>query len=190
MGKKKKSCIMKLLKYIVNIPFALCVLFLRLLGKCIGATYKQISVMFNLWVQGGILVLSALMPLLQFLDHSSTRDTFYNREWLTELGYHCIRFSITNWIMMFFFLVLYALIYVGLYIWMFHHYRLPWDKAYDRCVNDLETLAREWHCSYQCVNLVVFIFLFLFIIGLNYILVQLIGVNMFIVRFWQTDCIQ
>ena len=91
---------------------------------------------------------------------------------------------------MFFFLVLYALIYVGLYIWMFHHYRLPWDKAYDRCVNDLETLAREWHCSYQCVNLVVFIFLFLFIIGLNYILVQLIGVNMFIVRFWQTDCIQ
>lgn len=32
------------------LPFGLCVLFLLLLGKLFGLTYKQISVVFNLWV--------------------------------------------------------------------------------------------------------------------------------------------
>ena len=44
------------------LPFGLCVLFLILLGKLFGLTYKQISVVFNLWVQGGLLALSGLIP--------------------------------------------------------------------------------------------------------------------------------
>ena len=39
------------------LPFGLCVLFLLLLGKLFGLTYKQISVVFNLWVQGSVLAL-------------------------------------------------------------------------------------------------------------------------------------
>ena len=46
------------------LPFGLCVLFLLLLGKLFGLTYKQISVVFNLWVQGGLLTLSGLAPLM------------------------------------------------------------------------------------------------------------------------------
>ena len=38
------------------LPFGLCVLFLLLLGKLFGLTYKQISVVFNLWVQGAVFV--------------------------------------------------------------------------------------------------------------------------------------
>ena len=44
------------------LPFGLCVLFLLLLGKLFGLTYKQISVVFNLWVQGAVLALSGLAP--------------------------------------------------------------------------------------------------------------------------------
>ena len=44
------------------LPFGLCVLFLLLLGKLFGLTYKQISVVFNLWVQGVVLALSGLAP--------------------------------------------------------------------------------------------------------------------------------
>lgn len=44
------------------VPFGLCVLFLLLLGKLLGLTYKQISVVFNLWVQGAVLALSGLAP--------------------------------------------------------------------------------------------------------------------------------
>lgn len=44
------------------LPFGLCVLFLLLLGKLFGLTYKQISVVFNLWVQGAVLALSGMVP--------------------------------------------------------------------------------------------------------------------------------
>ena len=44
------------------LPFGLCVLFLLLLGKLFGLTYKQISVVFNLWVQGTVLALSGMAP--------------------------------------------------------------------------------------------------------------------------------
>ena len=45
------------------LPFGLCVLFLLLLGKLFGLTYKQISVVFNLWVQGAVLALSSFITL-------------------------------------------------------------------------------------------------------------------------------
>lgn len=40
--------------------FGLCVTFLLMLGKCCGLNYKQISVAFNLWLQGGVLASSAI----------------------------------------------------------------------------------------------------------------------------------
>ena len=42
--------------------FGLCVTFLLMLGKCCGLNYKQISVAFNLWLQGGVLASSAICP--------------------------------------------------------------------------------------------------------------------------------
>ena len=54
---------MNWIKYIIIIPFALCVLFLRGHGKCFRLTYEQISVIFNLWIQGGVLVAILLILL-------------------------------------------------------------------------------------------------------------------------------
>lgn len=42
--------------------FGLCVIFLLMLCKCCGLNYKQILVAFNLWLQGGVLALSAICP--------------------------------------------------------------------------------------------------------------------------------
>ena len=171
---------MKWIKYLIAIPFALCVLFLRLLGKCTRLTYQQISVVFNLWIQGGILVLSALMPLLQFIDHTVVCPTPGKLLPLSD-GRIFLRF--TGWMQGLVFFVLYFLVYVGLYIWMIRHYRLPFNAAFDRCAGDLQALAREWHCSYRLVNLIVFVFLFLMVIGLNYMLTKLMAPTLFVIRF-------
>ena len=60
MGRKLRLVDLALL------PFGLCVLFLLLLGKLFGLTYKQISVVFNLWVWGSLgdryLSYSSLIP--------------------------------------------------------------------------------------------------------------------------------
>ena len=44
--------------------FNICVDFLNWLGKVAGLTYVEISVVFNLWVQGGLLVITALFPFV------------------------------------------------------------------------------------------------------------------------------
>ena len=174
---------MKVLKLIIGLPFAFCVLFLRLLGKCLGLTYQQISIVFNLWIQGAVLVLASIMPLLQFLDHSRMRMnlSMTSIDILKEFGYHCIGIHFIGWMILFILFIVYALIYIALYIWMLYHYRLPWSQSFNRCVKDLEAIAREWHCSYKLVNLIIFVLLFLYIIAFNYILVKLIGFNIFIV---------
>ena len=66
------------------LPFGLCVLFLLLLGKLFGLTYKQISVVFNLWVQGAVLALSGLAPFGIFDVVASIIRCF------TDI-WHCIR---------------------------------------------------------------------------------------------------
>lgn len=67
------------------VPFGLCVLFLLLLGKLLGLTYKQISVVFNLWVQGAVLALSGLAPfgivVYKMTESFSTGGWFYPSFW-------------------------------------------------------------------------------------------------------------
>ena len=130
------------------LPFGLCVLFLLLLGKLFGLTYKQISVVFNLWVQGAILTLSGLAPL---------GATIYL---LTE------EVSIGR-LLLAFLLFCYGMVYVYAFIKMLHHYHLPFNDAFDRCVSDLQRLAGKWHTTYQVVNLLIFVVFFLLLLSLN-----------------------
>lgn len=135
--------------YLALVPFGLCVLFLLLLGKLFGLTYKQISVVFNLWVQGAVLMLSGLAPLGVIVYR------------LTE------HFS-TGWLLLaLFFFFCYGMIYVYAFMKMLRHYHLPFDRAFDLCVKDLEGLAAKWHTTYQIVNLLVFILFYLILLGLN-----------------------
>ena len=137
--------------YLALIPFILCVLFLRGLGKLCGLTYKTISVIFNLWIQGAVLMISGL-----FL-------------W----GALIYRFFNSNDISWLFALILYlpiAYLYVYSFIKMLSHYHLPFDSAFDRCVIDLKILALKWHTTYQVVNLLIFVIFFLLLLSLNIII--------------------
>ena len=130
------------------LPFGLCVLFLILLGKLFGLTYKQISVVFNLWVQGGLLALSGLIPF----GVSAFK--------LSE------SFSV-GWLALTIVFAFYGLAYVYAFIKMLQHYRLPYDAAFDLCVDDLRRIAVKWHTTYEVVNLLIFVLFYLFILALN-----------------------
>ncbi len=130
------------------LPFGFCVLFLLLLGKLFGLTYKQISVVFNLWVQGAILTLSGLTPFGASIC-LLTDEVSMGRLLLTFL------------------MVCYGMVYVYAFIKMLRHYHLPFDDAFDRCVKDLEWLAAKWHTTYHIVNLLIFILFYLILLGVN-----------------------
>ena len=130
------------------LPFGLCVLFLLLLGKLFGLTYKQISVVFNLWVQGGVLALSGLAPLGIVI-------------------YKMLESFSAGWLVLAIILACYGIVYVYAFTKMLQHYRLPFNAAFDLCVNDLQRLARKWHTTYQIVNLLIFVLFYLLLLGLN-----------------------
>ena len=130
------------------LPFGLCVLFLLLLGKLFGLTYKQISVVFNLWVQGAVLALSGLAPA----------GVAMYKMWGA--------FSM-NWLLMTIILALYGMVYVYGFIRMLQHYHLPFDEAFDLCVEDLVWVAKKWHTTYQMVNIIIFVLLYLILLGIN-----------------------
>ena len=127
------------------LPFGLCVLFLRLLGKLFGLSYKQISVVFNLWIQGAVLTLSGVLPFVIAIT------------WAPRLFYGLLVFIFA----------LYGFAYIYSFVKMLRHYHLPFDYAFDLCVDDLQCLAKKWHSTYQIVNLIIFVVLFLILLGLN-----------------------
>ncbi len=69
----------------------------------------------------------------------------------------------------------YALMYLVGFVLMLRHYRLPFNRAFDRCVSDLQHIASIWHCSYYAVNIIIFVILFLLLIGFNILLAWLVS---------------
>ncbi len=116
---------------LVLVPFGLCVLFLLLLGKLLGLTYKQISVVFNLWVQGAVLALSGLAPF-GIVVYKMTES-----------------FS-TGWLVLSFILAFYGTAYVFAFIIMVQHYRLPFESAF--IVKHCRRLPAVKIPSYALVN--------------------------------------
>lgn len=143
---------------LASLPFNLCVGFLMLLGKVSGLTYMQISVVFNLWVQGIALVLSAILPAV------------------LSLYMLCSGFSVMK-LLLFCLLVVHVLIYVWAFYLMLKRYHLPFNHAFVRCVHDLRELAKYFHTTYEMVNLLIFVVAFLFFMFLNlsisYVIYQL-----------------
>ena len=135
-------------KSVVLLPFMLCVGFLLLLGKLCGLTYKQISVVFNLWVQGAVLMLSGLAPAAAAI-------------------YKLASGSSPIWLAVAALLLVYAAAHVYGFVRMLQHYHLPFDRAFDLCVKDLILWAKKWHTTYEMTNLIIFVLLFLILIGLN-----------------------
>ena len=120
---------------IVNTLFGLCVSFLTTLGVLTHLTYKQISVVFNLYLQGAILAVSGYLPLIAMVRNPQSHAT------LIALAY--------------------AALYVAGFVWLLWHYGGPMDIAFDRCVGDLIRVARMWRMSYNAVNIIIFVILWL-----------------------------
>ena len=129
-------------------PFMLCVRFLLLLGKLCGMTYKQISVVFNLWVQGAVLMLSGLAPAATAIYKLATGGS-------------------PIWLAVTALLLVYATAHVCGFVRMLQHYHLPFDRAFDLCVKDLILWAKKWNTTYEAANLIIFVLLFLAFIGFN-----------------------
>lgn len=130
------------------LPFGLCVLFLLLLGKLFGLTYKQISVVFNLWVQGAVMALSGFAPF-------------------GVAFYKFIKSFSVCWMILAIILACYGLVYVYAFIKMLQHYHLPFNDAYDLCVRDLKWYAKKWHTTYYILNLLIFVLFYLILLGFN-----------------------
>ncbi|MCQ2209827.1 MAG: hypothetical protein MJZ34_06000 [Paludibacteraceae bacterium] len=130
----------------INWLFQMCVNFLGRLGKTTGLTYAEISVVFNLWVQGGLLVISALIPFVLALVRYCNNTAYFTDVVLT---------------------VALLLIYSIIYCWVFVHYGTSTKYAFDLCVNDLLHLAKLWHTSYYMVNIIIFIIGWLAAFGVN-----------------------
>lgn len=145
---EKKHKGIGIITLLVLIPFGVCAGFLLLLGKCLGLSYKQISVIFNLHLQGGLLLLSGALPFL-FICWSFANSP----SWQMALAA--------------FLALSYLSIYIVGFIWLVRHYHLPMEYAFDLCVSDLKWLASKWHLSYHAVNLIIFIFWWLSLVLMN-----------------------
>ena len=128
--------------------FMLCCKFLDLMGKVLHLTYQQVSVIFNLWIQGGILVVSALLVAV-FQSVAAYGSPSWNNVAICLLG------------------LSYCALHVIGFIWILHRYHLPVDYAFELCVSDLEEVARRWKTSYYTVNILVFIIFYLILLSLN-----------------------
>lgn len=130
----------------INWLFQICVNFLNWLGKISGLTYIEISVVFNLWVQGGVLVISALIPFVLTLTYYGNNKTNF------------ISIVLTGALL---------LIYCIIFCWIFVHYGTSMKDAFDLCVDDLLHLAKILNTSYYMVNIIIFFIGWLVAVGFN-----------------------
>ena len=149
---KKKSAIKTM-----NILFKICQYFLLLLGKVTKLTYIEISVIFNLWFQGIIITLSSFAPLIVLLHNGSFNSHPY--------------LSITT--------TIYAIIYIILFTRLIIHYKLPFNRAFNLCVYDLQNIAKKTHLTYQTINILIFIVGFLIAIPTNITIALIIYYKLF-----------
>ena len=68
----------------------------------------------------------------------------------------------------------YAIIYLVAFIGMIKHYHLPMDDAFDLCVKDLQKVSRVWRISYEAVNLIIFVWWWLSLVGINSFIANLL----------------
>lgn len=123
--------------------FEICVKFLEWMGNTFHITYQQISVYINLYLQGGVLVLSTIPALIMAIAYK-------NPFWIAITTINTLSHSLG-------------------FAWMMMHYRLPTNInfAFNQCVDDLLLLAERWNLTYQQVNIVIFVIGFLLLLCIN-----------------------
>ena len=122
--------------------FAACCGVMGAVGVAWGLTYKEICVIGNIYLEAGVCVLSAL-----WLTWTTIKVYRRNRTIL-----HSLLMSAG---------LLYGMIYLLVFLLICIHYAMPMEKAFDLCYHELLMLASDWHTTYNNVNYLIFIILFL-----------------------------
>jgi hypothetical protein len=138
--------------------FGACCGILYLIGRFLGFTYKEICVIVNIYMEAGLCLLSALWVTWATIKCFTHRKTIGNGLIMTAGGF-------------------YGIVYIGGFMWLCQHYAMPMNDAFDLCYNELIQLAKNYNTTYNYVNYVIFILLFLVITIGNILLVKLIQVN-------------
>ena len=122
--------------------FAACCGVMGAVGVAWGLTYKEICVIGNIYLEAGVCVLSALL-LTRSTIKAYRRDRTIPHSLLMSAG------------------LLYGMIYLFVFLLICCHYTMPMEKAFDLCYHELLMLASDWNTTYNNVNYLIFIILFL-----------------------------
>ena len=135
--------------------FGSCCGFMGASGVAWGLSYKEICVIGNIYLESGLCLLSALwltwVCVKRYLDHKTIANGL-----IMTTG--CI----------------YGLASVVAFICICVHYAMPMDDAFDLCYRELNVLAAKWNTTYNNVNYILFMTVFLVLFAGNLLLAKLI----------------
>ena len=137
--------------------FDICCRIMSTLGNMIGLTYKEVCVIFNIHIQGGIWLLSALIPVIAL--------TWKLRKQVSVCK-----------ILYLIFAVCYGLC-CSVLLSMFIVRYFPIAEGFDICVKDLRSIAKAYNTTYEAVNIFIFIIAWILSIGWNIMIAKLIQKN-------------
>ena len=135
--------------------FGACCGVLYVTGMALGFTYKEICVIINIYAQSGLCLLSALWVTWAAIKR------FYHQK--TELNGLLMAAG-----------VVYGLTYTVGFLRLCQHYAMPMNLAFDLCYQELIQLSKDYHISYNNVNYIIFILLFLVMTIGNMLIVKLL----------------
>ena len=141
--------------------FAACCGVMGVVGVAWGLTYKEICVIGNIYLEAGICLMSAL-----WLTWSTIKVYRRNRTIL-----HSLLMSAG---------LLYGMIYLFVFLLICNHYAMPMEKAFDQCYHELLMLASDWNTTYNNVNYLIFILLFLVLTVGNILAAKCLSHNSYI----------
>lgn len=131
---------------IPELIFGICAGILYILGLLLGLNYMEISVYFNLYLQG-------ILPIV--------------------IGFWVLCKVRKSWIKIIFTLL--GILFNG-YIFKFIFERYPYDKisySFNKCVEDLKHIAELYNSTYVNVNLYIFIITFLLNLMYYYLILKI-----------------
>lgn len=148
--------------YIITIIFGACCAFITVMAKLLGWTYTEACVYINLYLQYGVLMLSAL-SVIYVAVRKLMQGVTKRRIVVLVLA------------------LLYNIPFAWLGAWLYGRYgKISCDAAFELCKNDLFALGThldipntlpyytERWTEYYIVNLIIFIVLYLLVLFLNW----------------------
>lgn len=135
--------------------FDICSRFLSSLGDLLGLSYKEISVIFNVYIQGGIWVLSSFAPFIALIKTMRKKASVGKGLYLLPS-------------------IIYGMACCFLFLLVCIRYIFPLTEAFDKCVFDLNVITNFIHVSYETINVLIFIVLWGIAVGWNFMITKLI----------------